>query len=56
MSSTTSFLLEISLSIMELQGPEILITRTFLLRAWTLMLLPGICARSLFPNYIYISS
>ena len=42
-----SYALDISLSIMELQGPECLITRTFLLHAWTLMLLPGICARSL---------
>ena len=53
-----SYALEISLSIMELQGPEFLITRTFLLHAWTLILLHGICARSLFaastPNYIYI--
>ena len=33
-----SYALEISL---ELQGPEFLITRTFLLLEWTLMLLPG---------------
>ena len=36
-----SYALEISLSIMELQGPEFLIARTFLLHVWTLMLLPG---------------
>ena len=42
MSSTTSFLrTEISLSIMELQGSEFLITHTFLLHSWTLMHLPG---------------
>ena len=35
------YALEISLFIMELQGPEFLITRTFLLHALTLMLLPG---------------
>ena len=52
MSPTTSYSLEISLSIMELQGPEFLITRAFLLRAWTLMLLPGICAKSLFAAMI----
>ena len=36
-----SYALEISLPIMELQGPEFFITRTFILHAWTLMLLPG---------------
>ena len=52
MSSTTSFIctgnLEISLSRdqymisgLSIMGPEFLITRTFLLHAWTLMLLPG---------------
>ena len=37
-SKSSTYALKISLSIM---GPEILITRTFLLHAWTLMLLPG---------------
>ena len=36
-----SYTLEISMSIMELQGPEFLIARTSLLHAWSLMLLPG---------------
>ena len=36
-----SYTLEISLSIMGLQGPEFLITRTYLFHMWTLMLLPG---------------
>ena len=34
-----SYAREICLSIMELQGPEFLITRTLI--AWTLMFLPG---------------
>ena len=51
---------------MVLQGPEFLITRSFLLHVSTLMLLPGnlykICARSLFAawipynNYNYMGS
>ena len=36
-----SYALEIGLSITELKGPEFLITNTFLLHTWTLMLLPG---------------
>ena len=43
-----SYTLEISLSIMELQRPEVFIMHKFQLHMSTLMLLPGICARSLF--------
>ena len=42
MSSTTSFLRTGNESVRHgVTGSEILITRTFLLHAWTLMLLPG---------------